>query len=131
MTIRLFRSFLLLLLLCATAVPGGAQTKPAELRQDVKAPFHFISYGDTRFTDPNDTKASNPVVRNILVKAIAEARPSFVVIGGDITFNGYDVNDWLTWDKETAAWREQGIRVYPAIGNHEMHGEEKIALANY
>ncbi len=122
---------LLPLLLCSIAVAGQAQTQPAQLRQDVHVPFHFISYGDTRFTDPNDTKASNPVVRNILVKAMADAHPAFIVIGGDVTFNGNDVNDWLTYDKETAAWREQGIHVYPAIGNHEMHGEEKIALANY
>ncbi len=107
------------------------QTKPVELREDVHLPFHFVSYGDTRFTDPNDTKASNAVVRNILVKGIADAHPSFVVIGGDITFNGNDVNDWLTWDKETKMWREQGIRVVPVIGNHEMHGDLKIALSNY
>jgi len=110
---------------------GRAQSQPAQLRQNVSLPFHFISYGDTRFTDPNDSKASNSAVRQILVKAIAEARPAFVVIGGDITYNGNDVNDWRTWDEETSLWREQGLRVYPAIGNHEMHGEEKIALANY
>jgi acid phosphatase type 7 len=124
-------SVLLHALLCVFAFAGRAQTQTVQLRQDVHLPFHFISYGDTRFTDPSDTKASNPTVRNVLVKAIADAQPAFVVIGGDITFNGNDVNDWLTWDKETAAWREQGIRVYPAIGNHEMHGEEEIALANY
>ncbi len=123
--------YALLMLLGGIAVVGQAQTQPVELRQDVQIPFHFISYGDTRFTDPKDTAASNPVIRNILVKAIAEAHPSFVVIGGDITYNGNDVNDWLTWDKETAAWREQGISVYPAIGNHEMHGAENIALVNY
>jgi hypothetical protein len=125
------RCVLLNVLLCATAVASRAQSQPVELRQDVHLPFHFVSYGDTRFTDPADTKASNAPVRNVLVKGIADAHPAFVVIGGDITFNGNDVNDWLTWDKETAAWREQGIRVYPTIGNHEMHGEEKIALANY
>ncbi len=119
------------LLLCIVAVAGRAQTQPVALRQDVHLPFHFISYGDTRFTDPSDTAASNAAVRNVLVKGIADAHPAFVVIGGDVTFNGNDVNDWLTFDKETAAWRNQGIRVYPAIGNHEMHGKEEIALANY
>src|SRR5580692_10582043 len=110
------------------AIASWAQSQPVELRQDVQVPFHFVSYGDTRFTDPNDTKASNAPVRQAIVQGIADAHPAFVVIGGDITFNGNDVNDWLTWDKETAAWREQGIRVYPTIGNHEMHGKEKIAL---
>jgi Icc-related predicted phosphoesterase len=113
------------------AVSGWAQTQPVELRRDVHVPFHFVSYGDTRFTDPNDRKASNPAVRHVLVNAIADAHPAFIVIGGDITYNGNDVNDWLTWDKETAVWRELGITVYPALGNHELHGDMKIALANY
>jgi Icc-related predicted phosphoesterase len=101
------------------------------LTQDVGTPFHFVSYGDTRFTDPADTKASNAPVRQALVKAIADSHPAFVVIGGDVTYNGNDPNDWLVWDKETADWRKQNIAVYPAIGNHEMHGDIKIALSNY
>src|SRR5579872_329938 len=113
------------------AAAGWAQTQPVELRQEIQGPFHFVSYGDTRFTDPNDTKASNAPVRQAIVQGIADAHPAFVVIGGDITFNGNDVNDWLTWEKETAIWRKEGIRVYPAIGNHEMHGEKSVALANY
>ena len=128
---QLVHCVLLNLLLCVVAGRVRAQTQPVQIRQDVHLPFHFISYGDTRFTDPSDTKASNSAVRQVLVKAIAGAHPEFVVIGGDITYNGYDVNDWRTWDKETSLWREQGLRVYPAIGNHEMHGDEKIALANY
>jgi Icc-related predicted phosphoesterase len=125
------RSVILVLLLGVLALAGGDQSQPVQLRQDVHVPFHFIAYGDTRFTDPNNTVASNAAVRQVIVKAIADAHPAFVVIGGDIVYNGYDVNDWLNWDKETAAWREQGIPIYPAIGNHDMHGEEKIALANY
>jgi len=35
------------------------------------------------------------------------------------------------WDSETAVWREKKIPVYPALGNHDLHGDEKVALANY
>jgi Icc-related predicted phosphoesterase len=28
-------------------------------------------------------------------------------------------------------WREKKIPVYPALGNHDLHGNEKVALANY
>ena len=35
------------------------------------------------------------------------------------------------WDSETAIWREKKIPVYPALGNHDLHGSEKVALANY
>src|SRR5208337_2916498 len=40
-------------------------------------------------------------------------------------------NDWKIWDNETAVWRANRIPVYPAIGNHELRGDEKVALANY
>jgi Icc-related predicted phosphoesterase len=109
----------------------AAQTQPVELKLPLTTPFHFIAYGDTRFTNPNDTKASNARVRRALVEAIAEAHPAFISIGGDIVYNGYDVDDWKTWDNETELWRQRNIPVYPALGNHDLHGDPKMALGNY
>jgi Icc-related predicted phosphoesterase len=94
-------------------------------------PFRFVAYGDTRFTDPSDTEASNPAVRKALVQAIADAHPAFVSIGGDITYNGYDKNDWKVWDAETALWKQDKIPVYPVLGNHDLHGDHNVALENY
>jgi acid phosphatase type 7 len=108
-----------------------AQSQPVELRQQITVPFRFVAYGDTRFTDPKNTDASNPVVRQTLVQAIADAHPAFISIGGDIAYKGANVNDWQIWDKETAVWRENKIPVYAALGNHDLYGDEKIALANY
>jgi hypothetical protein len=70
-------------------------------------------------------------VRQALVQAIAQTNPAFISFGGDIVYNGYDKNDWKVWDSETAVWREKKIPVYPALGNHDLHGDEKVALANY
>jgi len=129
----------LLLLAVATllALPGctkksSAQTpNPVNLQLDLKAPFRFVAYGDTRFHDPKDTDAANPPVRVALVQAIAEANPAFVCFTGDIVYNGYDADDWKVWDSETAIWREKKIPVYPALGNHDLHGKEEVALGNY
>ena len=107
------------------------QTQPVELHSQVKTPFRFIVYGDTRFTDPADTKAASPPVRRALVQAIAEADPAFISIGGDIAYNGDDTNDWKVWDSETDVWRQRNITVYPALGNHDLHGNQATALANY
>jgi 3',5'-cyclic AMP phosphodiesterase CpdA len=104
---------------------------PVELQLDVKTPFHFVAYGDSRFHDPKDTEAANPPVRQALVRAIAESNPAFISFGGDIVYNGYDKDDWKVWDSETAVWREKKIPVYPALGNHDLHGDEKVALGNY
>jgi Icc-related predicted phosphoesterase len=108
-----------------------AHAQPVELQIPVTTPFRFVAYGDTRFTDPNDTQASNPQVRRALVQAIAEVHPAFVSIGGDISYKGADPNDWKVWDRETAVWRAQKIPVLPVLGNHDLNGDEKIALANY
>jgi Icc-related predicted phosphoesterase len=107
------------------------ETQPAELQLNVSVPFRFVAYGDSRFHDPKDTEAANPAVRQELVRAIAKADPAFISFGGDIVYNGYDANDWRVWDSETAVWRERKIPVYPALGNHDLHGDQKIALANY
>jgi Icc-related predicted phosphoesterase len=106
-------------------------TAPVELQLQVSVPFHFVVYGDSRFHDPKDMEAANPPVRQALVQAIAQTNPAFISFGGDIVYNGYDKDDWKVWDNETAVWREKKIPVYPALGNHDLHGDEKIALANY
>jgi Icc-related predicted phosphoesterase len=104
---------------------------PVELRLQLKEPLRFIAYGDTRFHDPRDTDAANPEVRVALVKAIANAHPAFVCFTGDIVYNGFDAADWKVWDSETAPFRQNNIPVYPALGNHDLHGSEKDALGNY
>jgi Icc-related predicted phosphoesterase len=121
-----------LLGLAACSKKSSAQiSPPSDLQLDVKVPFRFIAYGDTRFHDPKDTEAANPPVRVALVQAIAEENPAFVCFTGDIVYNGYDADDWKVFDKETSIWRDKKIPVYPALGNHDLHGDEKVALANY
>ena len=107
------------------------KTVPVELRLQVSAPFYFVAYGDARFHDPNDTEPANPTVRQALVKAIAQTSPAFIFFGGDIVLNGNDAEDWKIWDSETSVWHEKNIPVYPALGNHDLHGDQNVALANY
>jgi len=129
MTWRKLSTQCVLVIAAASAVL--AQTQPVELHPQISLPFRFVAYGDTRFTDPKNTEAANPSARQTLVQAIADAHPAFISLGGDIAYNGNDANDWKVWDKETAVWAEDKIPVYPALGNHDLHGDEKIALANY
>lgn len=110
---------------------SSAQTSAADLHLDVKTPFHFVAYGDTRFHDPSDTDAANPPVRRALVQAIAAVNPAFICFTGDIVYNGHDVNDWKIWDDETSTWTQKKIPIYPALGNHDLHGNEQTALGNY
>jgi acid phosphatase type 7 len=120
-----------LLALTGSTRKSSTQKAPVDLQIDVKAPFRFVTYGDTRFHDPKDTDAANPPVRVALVKAIAEVNPAFICFTGDIVYNGFDGSDWRTWDSETSVWRDKKIPVYPALGNHDLHGDANVALGNY
>jgi Icc-related predicted phosphoesterase len=104
---------------------------PALLELNVPPVFCFVALGDTRFHDPSDTAPSNPAIRHALVSAIDKQNPSFISIGGDIVYVGESPKDWQVWDTETAVWREHGIPVYPALGNHDLKGNTQTALANY
>lgn len=112
-------------------VSGQTPAAPVEIKAKRHAPIRFTVYGDTRFTDTANTKDANPEVRQTLVRAIAEARPDFIIFDGDIAFRGDNADDWKEFDQETTIWREQHIPIYPALGNHDLHGDANVALQNY
>src|SRR5438552_2700305 len=78
------------------------------------------AYGDTRFTDPSNVTATNPRARMELVERIAEERPDAVILSGDVPWRGGAIADYTTFQAETEAWRTLGLRVIPALGNHEF-----------
>ena len=104
---------------------------PLALQLQVPVDFRFVAFGDTRFHDPSDVDAANPAVRQALVAAIDQEHPAFISLGGDLVYAGDSQEDWRVWDSETAVWREHKIPVYPAIGNHELKGNQQNALGNY
>lgn len=140
MILSIRNAFLLVVVvafMCVSCSAGNTHAKSidttdhAALVLKVPSSFHFVAFGDTRFHDPSDTEPANPQIRRALVAAIDKQDPAFISIGGDIVYNGYDSNDWKVYDSETAIWREHNIPVYPAIGNHDLHGDPKLALGNY
>jgi len=127
----LFFAVTALLIVSGCSRKSSAQTTTTDITLDLKTPFRFVAYGDTRFHDPKDFQAANPPVRRALVQAIAEANPAFVCFTGDIVYNGNDADDWKVWDAETSIWRDKKISIFPALGNHDLHGKESVALGNY
>ena len=131
LVVALFATTTLVLLGCSTNKSTAQTSAAVDLHLDVKTPFQFIAYGDTRFHNPKDNQAANPAVRVALVNAIAETDPAFLCLTGDIVYNGFDENDWKVWDSETSILRDRKVRIYPALGNHDLHGDPKVALGNY
>jgi hypothetical protein len=91
----------------------------------------IIAYGDQRFTDPANTKVTNPTARRLLVQKIAAEHPDAVLMNGDVPYSGDVVNDYQVYKSETQIWRDENLHVYPALGNHEFHGDPQQALEHW
>jgi hypothetical protein len=83
-------------------------------------PLTFIVYGDMRFTQPSETVAAAPGPRHALVTKVASEHPQAVFLTGDVPWHGGDNEDYRVFGKETAVWKEDQLRIYPVLGNHEF-----------
>jgi 3',5'-cyclic AMP phosphodiesterase CpdA len=85
-----------------------------------------------RFTDPSETSAAAPAARQALVAKIASEHPDALFLTGDIPWHGGDTNDYQVFKEESAPWRQQHLRVYPVLGNHEFSKcTEAVCLENW
>ncbi len=95
-------------------------------------PLVFVVYGDMRFTNPAETKAAAPGPRRALVEKVASEHPDALFLTGDIPWHGGDVDDYREYSDETAIWKQQHLRLYPVLGNHEFSQcEESLCLQNW
>ena len=90
-----------------------------------------IVYGDQRFTDPSNTRVTDPVARRLLVSRIADEHPDGILLNGDVPYSGDMVNDYRVYRDETEPWRKANLHVFPALGNHEFHGDARVALEHW
>jgi acid phosphatase type 7 len=99
---------------------------------DLQKPTTVIAYGDMRFTDASNVKATNTPARRALVARVAQERPAAVLLNGDLTMHGGDQADYAVYQTETQAWRDAHLRVFPALGNHEFNNcEIRQCLQNW
>jgi acid phosphatase type 7 len=113
------------------APPGGADFRISE--RDLSHPLRIIVYGDMRFTDPLEVRATNPKVRRWLVDQIAAEKPDAVLLSGDVPWHGSQASDYDEYRRETQIWRDFHLHIYPALGNHEFSGPttEQECLRNW
>jgi hypothetical protein len=70
-------------------------------------------------------------VRKWLVDRIAEEKPGAVMLSGDVPLSGDVANDYAVYREETKPWRDEHLNVFPALGNHEFHGDPSQALEHW
>lgn len=121
----------LIALSAALAQSPADSWKPDIILPAPEYPFTFVAYGDIRFTDRLDTQHSDAPMRRAEIARIAQEKPPFVIISGDLVFVGANAQDWKVYDGETESLRQAGIEVLPALGNHDVSGDEARALKNY
>ena len=116
-------------MLAAPAVGPDFRLSDSELSH----PLRIIVYGDMRFTDPAETKATNPKVRRWLVDQVAAEKADAVLLSGDVPWHGSQAGDYDEYRLETRIWRDARLHIYPALGNHEFSGHttEQECLANW
>lgn len=99
---------------------------------ELRTPLTIIAYGDMRFTNPSNTTATNPGVRQSLIARIAKEKPDAVFLNGDVPWHGGVADDYSVYRTETRPWRDARLRIYPALGNHEFADcEPEHCLANW
>lgn len=94
-------------------------------------PLTVITYGDQRFTEPANVDDTDPRVRQYLVEQIARERPGAVVLNGDVPLTGTSALDYGVFLRESQAWRDAHLRIFPALGNHEFRGDPQAALERW
>jgi 3',5'-cyclic AMP phosphodiesterase CpdA len=106
-----------------SAIPAQPATDPLNVPDaGLGNPVALVVYGDMRFTDPSETGAAAPGPRRALVAKVASEHPDALFLTGDVPWHGGDTADYREFDQETTLWREQHLRVYPVLGNHEFSG---------
>lgn len=94
----------------------------------------FILLGDTQLRGKEEMlllRENNRHFVKALFKKIADERPGFVMLLGDLTFDGGKENLWQSFDQLAQPLRETGIPVYPLLGNHEYFGNFREMQRQY
>jgi 3',5'-cyclic AMP phosphodiesterase CpdA len=109
---------------------GSGPTYNGDITSRKDIPF-FILVGDTQRTSGFEILAGreqNDAPRQLVLDKIAEENPAFLVILGDLVFQGDDPSQWERFDEFAASIRQREIPVFPLFGNHEYFGSHKKAF---
>jgi acid phosphatase type 7 len=131
-------ALLLLSLPLAAQQTAAPQTPPADgaptfsVGADaLSSHIKVIAYGDQRFHDHFNFMIANPKARIALVEKIAKEKPDALQMSGDVPYKGTDPDDYAFYRTETKSWRDAQLRVYPALGNHEISGGVEKGIAEW
>ena len=90
----------------------------------------FAIVGDTQrtsFWECAIGREVNDAETVAIVRAIASSSATFLVILGDMVFDGGNKGHWQFFDKTILPLRHKGLPILPVVGNHEYWGDRAAA----
>ncbi len=125
--------------LLLASLPSAAQSalehpdRPTFVLPEIQTqqPLRILVYGDMRFTDPSNTRVTDPRARKWLAAKVGTEHADVLLITGDIPFHGSDLKDWQVFEEEAASWMHGPGHVYPAYGNHELLTDAPAGQHNF
>ncbi|MGH9760247.1 MAG: metallophosphoesterase family protein, partial [Blastocatellia bacterium] len=109
---------------------GHFPTYTGDISSRQNIPF-FMFVGDTQRTSRWERligREQNDAGRQAVLDKIADENPAFLVILGDLVFQGDSPTHWPQFDQFAAPIRQKGIPVFPLLGNHEYFGDHNKAF---
>lgn len=102
--------------------PSSAPVADIQINDPKPYPFRFVAYGDMRFAEHESygVLIANARARQQIIDQIVNEAPAFLVITGDFVFRGFHAEDWTYFDRAIKPIRDRDVRIFPAIGNHEV-----------
>lgn len=85
--------------------------------------WKFLVYGDSRGTGYDPEEQVNTTILAELASATINENPDFVLFPGDLVNSGYVATNYAVWKATMAPVYDQGIDIYPVIGNHELKSD--------
>src|SRR6185437_475149 len=127
-----------LTLIAQQPLPAAKPAPPADSAPTFTVPasalsshIKVIAYGDQRFHNGINFEIADPKARVALAEKIAKEKPDAVQMSGDVPYRGANPDDYDCFRVETKSWRDAGLRVYPALGNHEISGGVEKGVAEW
>jgi Icc-related predicted phosphoesterase len=92
----------------------------------------FAVIGDLQETSRFEFwREDNRAESELLVRRIADERPAFVVLLGDLVFDGSSPRQWSRFDALVAPLREAEVPMLPILGNHDYGWVKRTNLRHY
>ena len=124
---RIFRTQFAWFLLLAFAFSGHLGGMQGSSSNHVK----IVVSGDVQFRSGWDYWSGGLKYRKPVIAGIAGEKADVVLLNGDLVEKGASTDDWKLFDREMQPLVESTPLLVAAIGNHDLHGDNREARANF